>query len=306
MTRWSPFSRISRPTISPPASARRCALRAYVFAHKDNPQARKETEAALLKFVQGSPAPGGLMAACRALRLIGGPDSVPVLAALVLKPETTDPARYALERIPGSEADQALLAALDKAQGDIRRGIVFSLGERRVGRRGPGPGATGRRQGRRAGRGRRQGAGQDRRRRGRQGPDGRAVEARSHQVRSRIGALARGRRSSWPRETRPRRRPSMTRSSRPTPPRPRARPLSRERSPPGPIRRADAEGPHPQGPGGKGRIALCAGPGLVPDNFGAGEIGKVADLVDKLPEAARIQLTASWRSIRPKRRGPTF
>ena len=106
-------------------------LHAYVFSHKDNPQARKETEAALLKFIQGSPAPGGLMAACRALRLIGGPASVPVLAALVLKPETTDPARFALERIPGDEADQALLAGLDKAQGDIRRGIVFSIGERR-------------------------------------------------------------------------------------------------------------------------------------------------------------------------------
>lgn len=107
------------------------ALHAYVFSHKDNAPARKETEAALLKFIQGSPAPGGLMAACRALRLIGGPDSVPVLASLILGPKTTDPARYALERIPGGEADQALLGALDKAAGDIRRGIVFSLGERR-------------------------------------------------------------------------------------------------------------------------------------------------------------------------------
>jgi HEAT repeat protein len=106
-------------------------LRAYVFSHKGDARTRQQTEAALLKFVQGSPAPGGLMAACRALRLIGGPDSVPVLAALVLKAETTDPARYALERIPGAEADGALLAALDKTQGDVRRGVVFSLGERR-------------------------------------------------------------------------------------------------------------------------------------------------------------------------------
>ncbi|MEN6561338.1 MAG: HEAT repeat domain-containing protein [Acidobacteriota bacterium] len=106
-------------------------LRAYVFARKDNAQARLEAEAALLKFVQGSPAPAGLMAACRALRLIGGPDSVPVLSGLVLKPGTTGPARYALERIPGGEADRALLGALDKARGDIRRGVVFSLGERR-------------------------------------------------------------------------------------------------------------------------------------------------------------------------------
>jgi len=106
-------------------------LRAYVFAHKDDPQARRETEAALLRFMQGSPAPGGLMAACRALRLIGGSDSVPVLAALILKPETTDAARFALERIPGSEADQALIAALDKAQGAVKRGLVSSLGERK-------------------------------------------------------------------------------------------------------------------------------------------------------------------------------
>jgi HEAT repeat protein len=110
------------------------ALHSYVFAHKDNAQIRKEIEAALLRFVQGSPAPapGGLMAACRALSLVGGPDSVPVLAALVLKPETTDPVRYALERIPAGEADQALLALLDKAQGAIKRGLVFSLGQRKT------------------------------------------------------------------------------------------------------------------------------------------------------------------------------
>ena len=106
-------------------------LRAYVFSHKNDPQARREAETGLLRFVKGSPAPGGLMAACRALRLVGGPDSVPVLAELVLKPETTDAARFALERIPGSEADQALLAALDKSQGAVKRGLVFSLGERK-------------------------------------------------------------------------------------------------------------------------------------------------------------------------------
>jgi len=106
-------------------------LRAYVFSHKDNPQTRRETEAALLRFIQGSPAPGGLMAACRALRLIGGPESVPVLATLVLKPETTDAARFALEKVPGSEADQALLAALDNSQGAVKRGLVFSIGERK-------------------------------------------------------------------------------------------------------------------------------------------------------------------------------
>ena len=106
-------------------------LHAYVFAHKDDAAARRAMEAALIAFVQGAPAPAGLMAACRSLSLIGGPDAVPVLAALALKPETTDAARYALERIPGPEADQALLGALDKSAGAVRRGVVFSLGARR-------------------------------------------------------------------------------------------------------------------------------------------------------------------------------
>jgi len=106
-------------------------LHAYVFAHKDSSAARRETEAALLKFIQGAPAPAGLMAACRSLSLVGGAEAVPVLAALALEPKTTDAARYALERIPGAEAEQALIGALDKTAGDVRRGIVFSLGARK-------------------------------------------------------------------------------------------------------------------------------------------------------------------------------
>ncbi|MGD1009196.1 MAG: HEAT repeat domain-containing protein [Candidatus Aminicenantales bacterium] len=105
-------------------------LRAYVFSHKDDPAARKDCEAKLLGFLQTGPAPGGMMAACRSLSLIGSSASVPVLEGLLLKPETTDPARYALERIPGEEADRALLAALGMAQGDVRRGIISTLGRR--------------------------------------------------------------------------------------------------------------------------------------------------------------------------------
>ena len=106
------------------------ALRAYVVDHKDDPAARKDTETKLLAFLQAAPAPGGVMAACRALRLIGSPAAVPVLEVLLLKADTTDPARYAIEKIPGPEADNALLSALGKTQGDVRRGIVFSIGER--------------------------------------------------------------------------------------------------------------------------------------------------------------------------------
>ncbi len=108
------------------------ALRAYVFAHKNNPAERTECEAKLIAFLQASPAPGGTMAACRALRLMGSAAAVPVLESMLLSADRTDPARYALEKIPGAEADNALLRTLDKAQGDIKRGIIFSIGERRI------------------------------------------------------------------------------------------------------------------------------------------------------------------------------
>ncbi len=105
-------------------------LRAYVFAAKDDPARRAACETALDAFIASKPAPGGLMAACRSLRLIGTAASVPALAALLLDPAATDPARYALERIPGPEPDQALLAALEKATGDVRLGIIGTLGDR--------------------------------------------------------------------------------------------------------------------------------------------------------------------------------
>jgi HEAT repeat protein len=105
-------------------------LRAYVFSHKDDPAGRSECETKLLAFLKAGPAPGGVMAACRSLSLIGSAVSIPVLESMLLKPETTDPARYALERIPGEEVDRALLAALNKTQGDVKRGIISSLGYR--------------------------------------------------------------------------------------------------------------------------------------------------------------------------------
>jgi HEAT repeat protein len=105
-------------------------LRAYVQAHKDDAAARKVCETKLVAFLKAGAAPGGVMAACRSLSLIGSAASVPVLGEMLVKPETTDPARYALERIPGSGAENALLDALDKTQGDMKRGIISTLGKR--------------------------------------------------------------------------------------------------------------------------------------------------------------------------------
>jgi len=68
---------------------------------------------------------------CRELYLIGTAEQVPAIAALLTDPETSDMARYALERIPDPAADKALMNALGKVHGSLKVGVVNSLGERR-------------------------------------------------------------------------------------------------------------------------------------------------------------------------------
>ena len=68
---------------------------------------------------------------CRQLAIIGGPRNVPALAPLLTSPDTADMARYALERMPGYEVDDTLLAAIPYAPEAVKSGIINSLGERR-------------------------------------------------------------------------------------------------------------------------------------------------------------------------------
>jgi len=68
--------------------------------------------------------------ACRKLMMIGTAASVPALAALLGDADNSHMARFALERIPGPEATQALRDALGNAQGTLRIGMIESLGSR--------------------------------------------------------------------------------------------------------------------------------------------------------------------------------
>jgi hypothetical protein len=68
---------------------------------------------------------------CRELSIIGTEKSVPTLAKMLTGEETSDMARYALERIPGSAVDEALRDSLGKAKGKAEIGIINSLGQRR-------------------------------------------------------------------------------------------------------------------------------------------------------------------------------
>ncbi|MDG2255250.1 MAG: hypothetical protein P8L49_09855 [Opitutaceae bacterium] len=68
---------------------------------------------------------------CRQLALIGTRRAVPVLAKRLQDEDLFDRALYALDAIPDEAAGRALRKALSKAQGDLRVGIVNSLGDRR-------------------------------------------------------------------------------------------------------------------------------------------------------------------------------
>ena len=99
-------------------------------AHGDKAELAK-IEKALLGVLESDAKRAGKQFVCRELSLIGTEQSVPVLAEMLADEETSDMARYALERIPGSAVDQALRGAIRKARGKARIGIINSLGQRR-------------------------------------------------------------------------------------------------------------------------------------------------------------------------------
>ena len=106
-------------------------MRTIVLAAKDDPAARKDVERKLLGFLVMD---GSLVAkdsVCQMLRIIGGDASVPILSKMLAAPNTTDMARYALEKIPGDAAESALLDALGKTNGDVKLGVISSLADRK-------------------------------------------------------------------------------------------------------------------------------------------------------------------------------
>jgi HEAT repeat protein len=70
-------------------------------------------------------------AACARLKWIGDTRCVPALAALLTDEALSHSARYALESMPGPEAEAALLQALGKTSGSNQIGVINSLAVRR-------------------------------------------------------------------------------------------------------------------------------------------------------------------------------
>jgi len=106
-------------------------LRDYVQAHKDDGAGRAECETKLLAFLKTNATPSARMAAGRWLRVVASERAVPALEALLLDARSSDVALYALQQIPGPEADKSLLRALSKTAGATKIAVIGALGQRR-------------------------------------------------------------------------------------------------------------------------------------------------------------------------------
>ncbi len=97
-----------------------------------SPEELKQIEKQLIDFLKSDATLAGKQFICRKLSIIGTEDAVPALYRLLIYPETSDMARYALERIPGRAVDEALLEALPITVGMAKVGVINTLGMRRV------------------------------------------------------------------------------------------------------------------------------------------------------------------------------
>ncbi|MHC4168050.1 MAG: HEAT repeat domain-containing protein [Planctomycetota bacterium] len=67
---------------------------------------------------------------CRMLRRVGSAQSVPALAKLLADKELSHMARFALQYMPAPQAGAALRKALPQLEGDLRIGLIGSIGQR--------------------------------------------------------------------------------------------------------------------------------------------------------------------------------
>ena len=96
----------------------------------NDPAARKDIESRLLAVLQGNAPRDAKDYVCRQLRTMGTIAAVPTLERLLADAELSHMARYALERIPEPQAGQALERQLRKLSGNLKIGVISSLGTR--------------------------------------------------------------------------------------------------------------------------------------------------------------------------------
>jgi hypothetical protein len=104
-------------------------IEAAAVAAKDS-SAQAALEQKLLGALGGNLNRAGKDFVCRLLVLVGSGAAAPVLAKWLGSAEDAQLARFALERIPGSEVRQVLIDALNNLKGDQLLGAISSLGAR--------------------------------------------------------------------------------------------------------------------------------------------------------------------------------
>jgi HEAT repeat protein len=72
--------------------------------------------------------------ACKKLAFVGGKDAVAPMAALLNHPQLSCYARFGLEPNPDPSVDEALRAALPKLQGNLKIGVITTIGVRKDGK----------------------------------------------------------------------------------------------------------------------------------------------------------------------------
>ena len=96
-----------------------------------NPAERAKLVTRLTAMLAGNTSLDGKRFVCRQLSIAGTAETVPALAALLLDKDLSDMARYALERIADPAAVAAMRAAMAKAAGKQKVGLINSLGDLR-------------------------------------------------------------------------------------------------------------------------------------------------------------------------------
>lgn len=106
------------------------AIDETIIATHGDAAKRKELEDQLAAVLGGEATFDGKQCCCRYLMAIGTAASVPALAALLGDEKLSHMGRFALTRIPAPEAGAALREALGKVQGNLKIGVISSLGDR--------------------------------------------------------------------------------------------------------------------------------------------------------------------------------
>jgi HEAT repeat protein len=98
----------------------------------NNSEAISEVEPLMTEFLQSDATAAGKQYVCRELGLIGTASSVPVLSELLVVPGMAGTALLALEKIPGAEADQALLKVLEEGNELLQIALINSIAARQI------------------------------------------------------------------------------------------------------------------------------------------------------------------------------